>query len=437
MEGEAGTEEYMQYGYRWVVLLVFGLVLCVQAFLWISFAPIESSVEEIFGVSETLVRLLALVGPVMFVFLGSYAGDLSDRRGFKFAVSLGAVIITIFGVIRAIVPHVIDSGTTQYWIILFCQAAVGGGAVFILVNLSKMPIKWFREENRATGIGLATVFFYLGTAIGWLLVEGLASISEEAKETVDIAVMSAGMNRILWVTAAFMAVVTVIFILFAKENPPTPSGPIPEEAKLGTRDALKRFMSLPTFRALALVSFVGYGVYMGLTVTMEKIIGYHGFTSGFAALVASAITIGGIIGAATIPGISERVGLRKPFLIIAAIATLPFGLIIGLIGIQALDLTGALLLGFFLLPALPITFTVVGEMEEIGPLFAGAAVGTLMAIGNIGSLVVPLGMELFKKEAAVGTDYRMSIVFLVMLGIIGLIAVILWVKETGPRTRKR
>jgi MFS family permease len=429
----SGGEEFRSYGYRWVVLLVFGLVLCFQAFLWISFAPIESSVERVLGVSETLVRLLALVGPVMFVFLGSYAGDLSDRRGFKFAVSLGAVIISVFGIIRAIVPHVVDSGTAQYWIMLFCQAAIGSGAVFILVNMSKMPIKWFREESRAMAIGLATLFFYLGTAIGLPLVNALAGIPEG---TTDVAVISAGVNRILWVTAAIMVVGTIIFMLFSKENPPTPSGPLPDEAKLGTWEALKRFMGLPTFRALAFVSLVGYGVYVGLTVTMEKIIGYHGFSSSFATIIASGITVGGIVGAATIPGISEKVGLRKPFLILASLVILPMGLIIGFVGIKALDVIGALLLGIFLLPALPVTFTVVGEMEDIGPLYAGAAVGTLMAIGNVGSLLIPLGMELFKREAAAGaTDYRLSIVFLGVLGVLGLIAVILWVRETGPRTR--
>ena len=154
--------------------------------------------------------------------------------------------------------------------------------------------------------------------------------------------------------------------------------------------------------------------------------------------MAAAITFGGIIGAATIPGISEKIGLRKPFLIIAALATLPMGLIIGFVGVKFLDVLSAFLLGLFLLPALPITFAIVGEMEEIGPLFAGAAVGTLMAVGNIGSLLVPLGMELFKRETEAGlTDYRMSIVFLGVLGVLGLIAVILWVKETGPRIRGR
>ncbi len=433
MEEISGVGGYKTYGYRWVVLLAFGLVLCVQAFLWISFAPIESSVEKVFGVGSGLVRLLALVGPLMFVFLGSLAGDLADRRGFKFTVSLGALVISLAGIFRAVVPHLGISGKGQYWIILVCQAVIGGGAVFILVNMSKMPIKWFLEEARAAAIGIVTVFFYLGSAVGIPLVTAIAGIPEGAT---DLSVMSAGVNRVLTVFAAVMAASTVLFIILAREEPPTPSGPVPEEQKLGAFAALRRFLGAPTFDALALVSLIGYGAFVGLTVTMEKIIGYHGFSSSFASFVASALIIGGIIGAGILPGLSERIGLRKPFLILAAAVTVPMGFLIGFVGVKALNLAGAFFLGFFLLSALPVTFTIVGEMEEIGPLLAGSAVGTLMALGNIGSLVIPLGMEALKRSAGETPDYRLSLVLLFVLAVLGMLLVIWRVKETGPRARR-
>ncbi|NPV60170.1 MAG: MFS transporter [Actinobacteria bacterium] len=432
MNEKAGDQEYRAYGYRWVVLLAFGLVLCVQAFLWISFAPIESSVEKVFGVGSGLVRLLALVGPLMFVFLGSLAGDMADKRGFKFTVSLGAVVISLAGIFRAVVPHLSISGKSQYWIILVCQAVIGGGAVFILVNMSKMPIKWFLEEARATAIGITTVFFYLGSAVGIPLVTAIAGIPEG---TTDLALMTNGVNRVLNVFAIIMAASTALFIALARENPPTPSGPVPEEAKLGVFVALKRFLAAPTFQALALVSLIGYGAFVGLTVTMEKIIGYHGFSSSFASFVASALIVGGIIGAGILPGLSEKIGLRKPFLILAALVTVPMGFLIGFVGVKALNLAGAFLLGFFLLSALPVTFTIVSEMEEIGPVFAGSAVGTLMALGNIGSLIIPLAMEALKRGGAENPDYRVSLLMLFALAILGMLVVIWRVKETGPRAK--
>ena len=67
-----------------------------------------------------------------------------------------------------------------------------------------------------------------------------------------------------------------------------------------------------------------------------------------------------------------------------------------------------------------------------GTAFSGAAVGTLMAVGNAGSLVVPVGMELLARETAGVADYRLSLVFLAVLGAIALAVVVFRVKETGP-----
>ena len=441
MEKVSGVEEYRAYGYRWVVLLLYGLILVAQAMLWVSFAPIESDVQFALGMGSTAIRALALVGPLMFVFFGSYAGDLADRRGFKFAASIGAIVCTVFGVIRAIIPHVVESGAGQYWIYLVCQAIIGAAAVFIITNMSKMPIKWFLEKDRALGIGLATMFFYLGTAVGFQLVTTIAGIPEDAVETGNKAVIQSGLNNVLTIFAIVMAAATVLFILFAREEPPTPSGPLPEEVKLGAMESLRRFMRSSIFRALATVSLIGYGIYMGLVVTMEKIITYHGeglgFTPKFAASVASAVIIGGIIGAGILPGVSEKIGLRKPFLVLAGLIPIPMLFLMGFVGSKPVDLIAGALLGFFLLSALPVTFTIAGEMEEIGPRLAGAAVGTLMAIGSIGSFVIPLLMEAFKAETAAGVpDYRWAIVFLVALGAVAIAVVLAWVKETGPRARR-
>ncbi|MDY6795227.1 MAG: hypothetical protein SWK76_08090 [Actinomycetota bacterium] len=42
-----------------------------------------------------------------------------------------------------------------------------------------------------------------------------------------MSVMSVVMNRVLTVFAVIVAVSTVIFIIFYREEPPTPSGPLP------------------------------------------------------------------------------------------------------------------------------------------------------------------------------------------------------------------
>jgi MFS family permease len=423
----AEEETYTKYGYRWVILVVYGLVMCGQAFLWLSFAPIESSVQDVLGRSATMIGLLALVGPFMFIIVASPAGALSDKRGWKFATSIGVVMLMVAGVVKAVTPHLTSSATAQYWVYLLMQILGGIGAVFAMVNLSKMPIKWFPEKQRALANGLTTMSMYLGTAIGLPLVTAIAAAGRATK--------AAGLNKVLLLVGIIMGAIGVVFFLFAKEAPPTPAGPEPEVETLSLRETFPRFMRSAQFRVLCLVSLVGYGVYISLTVTMEKIMTFHGsgFTTQFAALVAAAITVGGIIGAAVLPGVSEKVGLRKPFLILAAAPAIPGLLILAFIGNKPSDIVVGAIMGFFLLPALPISFTIVGEMPEIGPKLAATAVGTLLAIGSIGSAFVPLLVRaLGKSKGGDIIDYRLAVGLLAALVAVALVLVILYVKETGP-----
>jgi MFS family permease len=423
--------EYQVYGYRWVVTTVFGLILLVQAWLWISFAPIETQVEHALGVGTTAVRLLALVGPFMFIFVSTFAGSLSDNRGWKFSAGVGVAMLMVAGIVKAVTPHLISSGTGQYWVYFFMQILGGTGSAFALANLSKMPIKWYPEKQRALGNGLTTMMMYLGTAIGLPLVTIVANVKKEAPQ----AVAQAGLNRVLMVVGISTVIAGVLFYVLAKEEPPTPAGPIPEAENIPLKESFPILMRSASFRALCVVSLAGYGIYIGLTVTMEKIIGFHGFSTGFASIVAAVITLGGIIGAGLLPPYSEKVGLRKPFLILAGAVAIPTTLMIAYVGNKPLDVTSGMLLGFFLLPAPPITFTMVGEMKEIGPRLAATAVGTLLAVGSIGSTFIPLLMEAFKKTTNGLVDYRWGLVFLTALGVAALLAVIFFVKETGPRKR--
>jgi MFS family permease len=323
----------------------------------------------------------------------------------------------------------------QYWVYLLMQILGGTGSVFAMVNLSKMPIKWFPENQRALANGLTTMSMYLGTAIGLPLVAAIANIPEHATR----ATKAAALNKVLLLVGIIMGAIGVLFFLFAREAPPTPAGPEPEVETLSLRETFPRFMRLAQFRVLCLVSLVGYGVYISLTVTMEKIMTYHGagFTTKFAALVAAGITVGGIVGAAVIPGLSEKVGLRKPFLILAAAPAIPGLLVLGFIGNKPSDLIIGIIMGFFLLPALPITFTIVGEMPEIGPKLAATAVGTLLAVGSIGSAFVPLLVRaLGRKGAGDIIDYRLAIALLAALVAVALVLVIIYVKETGPKRKE-
>ncbi len=100
---------------------------------------------------------------------------------------------------------------------------------------------------------------------------------------------------------------------------------------------------------------------------------------------------------------------------------------------RSLDLACAALLGFVMLAAQPVLFTMLGEMEDIGPHLAATAVGVLFGLGSVGQIVIPLLTELFHRTSPTGAlDYRWSILVLGVLGIAGFVFVVRYVPETGP-----
>ncbi len=420
-------------GYRWVVLAAFGLTLFTQALLWLTFAPLESATQIALGVGHFPVRLLALVDPITFILLAAGAGMLADRRGFKFTVTLGLGIMTPAAVGRSLILHLHPGGAALYYPLLAMQVVISAGAVCCVACIMQMPVKWFPAHQRATATGLTSTSLLLGNAIVFPLAALLGSVpaSATAREA------QLALTRVLDVFAGIALVTAAVFLLLVKADPPAPAG-TPAAHSMPDRRVVRELFRLADFRAIALLFFWGLGLYGGLMVTMEKMMRFHGFDARFAALVAGCLTFGGILGSLVLPSVSDRVGRRRPFIYMAAGLTVPCTLALGFIGLRAIDLAAALLLGFFLLAAQPIIFTMLGEMEDVGPSLAGTAVGAVFAFGSFGQVLLPLLIELFKRQGAAGAlDYRWSTLILGALGVVGFLFIMRSIPETGPRAHAR
>jgi MFS family permease len=147
-------------------------------------------------------------------------------------------------------------------------------------------------------------------------------------------------------------------------------------------------------RLLLVLSFLGLGVFNGLTTWLEPIVQPRGIDSEHAGLAGGAILVGGIVGAVVIPALSDGFRRRRAFLILCvagALATLyplcvtaNYGALLGL---------GALH-GFFFLPALALLLDVCAQIA--GASSAGAATSLVMLAGNAGGVVVVLAMGAVK-----------------------------------------
>jgi MFS family permease len=196
---------YAVYGYRWAVLAVFMLVNLTIQMLWIAYAPITGPAAKFYGVTDLEIGLLAMAFMLAFIPLSIPVSWVIDTFGFRAAVSIGAVLMGVFGLLRGFVG-------ADYWLALGCTIGIAIAQPFLLNAWTKVPANWFPTRERATAIGLVTLANLIGTALGLVLTPVLV---EQQISIPTVQLIYGGL-------AAFSA---VLFVVFAREHPPTPSGP--------------------------------------------------------------------------------------------------------------------------------------------------------------------------------------------------------------------
>ena len=126
--------------------------------------------------------------------------------------------------------------------------------------------------------------------------------------------------------------------------------------------------------------------------------------------------VGGVVGALTLPTLSDRYRRRVPFILIALAGSIP-----GLVGITfatsyGLLLVSAFVLGFFLLSSGPIGFQYGAEIARPTP--EGTSTGLLLLMGQISGIAFILGMD--SLRAPVTGSMTPSLIVLIVLMLVGL-----------------
>jgi predicted MFS family arabinose efflux permease len=363
---EATARGAASSSYRWVVLGAFSLVAGLSQLLWLNYAPLLTTVQAKYGVSEGRAGLLLLVFPLVYVLLSVTAGKLTDRRGYKFSVGLGAVLMAAFSCLR-----IFDG---SFWVLLIAQTGIAVGQPFAVNGISKLVSDWFSREQSAIATGLGTMGMFIGMAAGMAATPPL--------------VAELGTQGAMAAFAALSIVICAAFLLLARNNP---------NAKPVAAAAEPTMMSLLKNRKLVLlfaIAFLGLGFFNGLTTWLEPILAPNGFDAVKAGAIGGVLIVGGIVGAIIVPALSDWLRVRKPVLI--GCIVLALGALVPAVTSrdEAVVMAASAALGFFFLPAfalmLDMCSTVAGEAA------AGGATGLLMLFGNGGGVVVILAMELVK-----------------------------------------
>jgi MFS family permease len=368
------AEQYKLYGYRWVVLAVFMFINLTIQMLWIAYAPITGPAAAIYGVTDLQIGLLAMTFMIAFIPLSIPVSWVIDTYGFRLAVGIGAALMGIFGLLRGFAG-------ADYTLVLWCTIGIAVAQPFLLNAWTTVPAKWFPVESRATAVGLVTLANLAGTALGMVLT--------------PILIESMSIASVQLIYGGITAFSSVLFILLARETPPTPPCPAGGETRALMLDGLKHAIRVKPFLLYLIASFIGLGIFNGLTTWIEAIIRPRGFTPTDAGTLGALMIAGGLVGAIVLPALSDKQRKRQRFLMLAFVGAIP-----GLIGLTfatsgALLFGSAVLLGFFLVSAMPIGMQYAAEITHPTP--EGTSNGLIQLFGQ-GAVVFVYIMEAMKTS---------------------------------------
>jgi len=385
------NEKYKLYGYRWVVLAVFMFTNLTIQMLWITYAPITGMAAEFYGVTDLQIGLLSMAFMIAFIPFSIPASWVIDTYGFRIAVGIGVVLMGVFGVLRGIAG-------TNYSLVLWSTIGIAIAQPFLLNAWTTIPAKWFPVKSRATAVGLITLANLIGTALGMVLTPMLV-------ETMSI-------SNVQLIYGGIAAFSSVLFLILARETPPSPPCAPGGETRALMMEGLKHALKIKAFWFYLIVSFIGLGIFNGLTTWIEAIIRPRGFNPSDAGTLGALMIAGGLVGAVVLPALSDKQQKRQPYLMLAFLGSIP-----GLLGLTfaqsgPLLFGSAVVLGFFLVSAMPIGMQYAAEITYPTP--EGTSNGLIQLFGQ-GAVVYVYVMEAMKT--ADGSFTPSLILALVLLAV--------------------
>jgi len=383
------VEKYKAYSYRWVVLAVFMYIAALTQLYWLNFSAIDTYVEDNLHISAFSTSLLTLVFPLTYVLLSLPSGMIIDRKGFKYSIVIGAIFTGVFSIVRIVNPY-------SYTLLLISQIGISVGQPFIVNGITKLVAVWFPQKEDATAVGLGSLALFIGMVI--------------SLGATPVLVDSLGLRPMLLIYGIMGIAGILLVFLLVRAKPPTPARESKEE-KISIREGLRRILRIRDFVILGFVALIGIGVFNGLATWLEKILNeLHHISMVDAGSISSVLVFSGMLGCVVIPMVSDRIKKRKPFLVLASLVG-AIGVVVLMFGSgYAVNLGNGIVLGFFLLSALPIMLTM--SIEITGEKYAGISVAYLQLLGNGAAVAIVPIMEILH---GVRGTYILPLVFIAVL----------------------
>lgn len=360
----AGQEGSGSGSGNWPLVLAYSVVCATTQVLWLSYAAITTESAHHYGVSVGAIGWLSEIFPLLYVVLAIPAGILLDRW-FRPVLAAGAMLVAAGGLVRL-------GGQTFAWA-MAGQVLVAVAQPVVVSAVSKLAGEYLPARHRATGIALGSAGGFLGMLVALLLGPTVGAHGH--------------VERLLLVEAAIALLPSLVLVVLLRRR----RGQAGAEQVAIEGGAARALWRVPAMRTLCGLVFVGFGLFVALATWLQQLLQPSGVSEKQAGALLVGMVIAGIVGCAVLPPIVARRRAERPFIqaavLVAAAGCVVLGIVSGL-GLLAVTLV---VIGFVLLPALPVILT---RAEQMAGPHAGTAGAIVWMAGNLGGLVVALLVQI-------------------------------------------
>ena len=371
--------EQKLYRYRWVIVSIFWFVIFAYGANWFALSPMLGEFKTTFGITNTWQTplLLSLIG-MFVIFFAWPAGTLTDRKGPKLSISIGALFMAIGFGIR---PWLLDS----FYSLLVSSIIAGIGLAWILVAMAPQMLRWFPHTHASLPVGIAASGLFIGFGTGSLCMPLLVSMTTKFNSFLVFGILA--------------IVACIIWIVFARDSPKTP----PEERKkvqvMGFIEGIKHVFHSKNAYLYPIVGFFIVGITLVISHFIPTLYSSDATLKKQGGYIAGFLLYGCALGAFTAPFAAKKYGIRKITLSVIAGAMILWLVLFFLFYTNSYDVTAinwilivfiAFLFGVCFQASWPLALYSQETEEGVSEANVGIAASVYISISNIGAAVLPV-----------------------------------------------
>lgn len=338
------------------VYVSFGLAIGVMA-------PLVDEISDDLSLSRSTMGSILGAWALIYVFTAVPGGAVVDRLGLRWSLFIGGLTITASLVLRSMATGAIS---------LFAAVAVFGiGGPLVSIATPKLVASLFDADARRLPTGLGVASPSLGTAIALAVTNPVLLPAFDGRWRPVLLVMAG---------ASFVATLVWLYTSRAVAH-------VRQGATRTDRATIARLLKLRSMRTILAITLFSFFFSHALSNWLPEILTDTGRSDNAAGYLSALSVTVGILGSLTIarlvPSHRRPHALVAIFILVgvmvAGIGSLPFGLLVGALGV----------LGFGRAGIIPLLFLEIMGDPDISVSDIGAATGLFFAVGEIGGFSGP------------------------------------------------